>query len=138
MYFIHFLSKYYFAAENISISDKNKIEGYEFTGKIGSEGGHPLLQEWVILAAVTSERPWSGETVKALSDDGPEFDPNCYLCPGVTRASGVKILIIKDPGLLQTILHLFRLMHLMYSTTVSFKGTSCSWDMQGDLLYPTA
>lgn len=58
---------------------------------------HPLLQEWVILAAVTSERPWSGETVKALSDDGPEFDPNCYLCPGVTRASGVKNPDYKGP-----------------------------------------
>lgn len=51
---------------------------------------HPLLQEWVILAAVTSERPWSGETVKALGEEGPAFDPNCYLCPGVVRASGVK------------------------------------------------
>lgn len=51
---------------------------------------HPLLQEWVILAATTSDRPWSGDTVKAISNDAPEFDPGCYLCPGVTRASGVK------------------------------------------------
>ncbi|MCX7987175.1 MAG: galactose-1-phosphate uridylyltransferase [Bacteroidales bacterium] len=51
---------------------------------------HPLLQEWVILAAVTSERPWSGETVKASEAAEPEFDPKCYLCPGVVRASGIK------------------------------------------------
>jgi UDPglucose--hexose-1-phosphate uridylyltransferase len=51
---------------------------------------HPLLQEWVILAATTSDRPWSGETVKATENTSPEFDPGCYLCPGVTRASGIK------------------------------------------------
>ncbi len=51
---------------------------------------HPLLQEWVVLAATTSERPWSGETVKSEGEEEPEYDPKCYLCPGVTRASGVK------------------------------------------------
>lgn len=51
---------------------------------------HPLLQEWVVLAAVTSDRPWSGATVSKSESDGPEFDPKCYLCPGVTRASGQK------------------------------------------------
>ncbi|HOT14278.1 MAG TPA: galactose-1-phosphate uridylyltransferase [Bacteroidales bacterium] len=50
---------------------------------------HPLLQEWVILAATTSERPWSGDTVKNIQAEEPAFDPKCYLCPGVTRASGV-------------------------------------------------
>lgn len=49
---------------------------------------HPLLQEWVVLAAVTSDRPWSGATVKKSENDGPDFDPKCYLCPGVIRASG--------------------------------------------------
>lgn len=51
---------------------------------------HPLLKEWVILAATTSERPWSGETISASDSEEPEFDPKCYLCPGVTRASGIK------------------------------------------------
>lgn len=51
---------------------------------------HPLLQEWTILAATTSDRPWSGETLKVSENQSPEFDPGCYLCPGVTRASGVK------------------------------------------------
>jgi len=51
---------------------------------------HPLLQEWVIIAATTSERPWSGEVIKTQQIDSPEFDPQCYLCPGVTRASGIK------------------------------------------------
>jgi UDPglucose--hexose-1-phosphate uridylyltransferase len=50
---------------------------------------HPLLQEWVILAATTSDRPWSGDTVKAIENNEPEFDSGCYLCPGVKRASGI-------------------------------------------------
>ncbi len=49
---------------------------------------HPLLQEWVILAATTSDRPWSGDKVKDEQADKPEYDPSCYLCPGVKRASG--------------------------------------------------
>jgi UDPglucose--hexose-1-phosphate uridylyltransferase len=51
---------------------------------------HPLLQEWVLLAATTSERPWSGDTIKKSINEGLEFDPKCYLCPGVERASGIK------------------------------------------------
>lgn len=51
---------------------------------------HPLLQEWVILAATTANRPWSGETLGKSEDKSPDFDPACYLCPGVTRASGIK------------------------------------------------
>ena len=51
---------------------------------------HPLLQEWVILAATTANRPWSGETHGNSEEKQPEFDEGCYLCPGVTRASGKK------------------------------------------------
>ncbi|HYW94731.1 MAG TPA: galactose-1-phosphate uridylyltransferase [Bacteroidales bacterium] len=50
---------------------------------------HPLLQEWVILAATTANRPWSGETLSNNQHSEPVFDPDCYLCPGVTRASGI-------------------------------------------------
>jgi UDPglucose--hexose-1-phosphate uridylyltransferase len=51
---------------------------------------HPLLQEWVILAATTSDRPWSGAIIASGDKTEPDFDPGCYLCPGVTRASGIK------------------------------------------------
>lgn len=51
---------------------------------------HPVLREWVIIAANTNERPWSGAKVAATEEKSPEFDPGCYLCPGVTRASGVQ------------------------------------------------
>ena len=50
---------------------------------------HPLLREWVILAATTANRPWSGETLGNTEPPEPAFDPGCYLCPGVTRASGI-------------------------------------------------
>lgn len=56
-----------------------------------------MLQEWVILAAVTSHRPWSGETIKPIAVEEPVFDPGCYLCPGVVRASGVKNPDYKGP-----------------------------------------
>lgn len=48
----------------------------------------PVLEQWVIVAATSSGRPWSGALTKNVANDQPEFDPNCYLCPGVTRAGG--------------------------------------------------
>lgn len=49
---------------------------------------HPLLGEWVIFAPTTAVRPWSGSTIGSKTASQPEYDPNCYLCPGVTRAGG--------------------------------------------------
>lgn len=49
---------------------------------------HPVLREWVIIAATTNERPWSGARVSQSEEKEPDYDPKCYLCPGVTRASG--------------------------------------------------
>jgi UDPglucose--hexose-1-phosphate uridylyltransferase len=51
---------------------------------------HPYLGEWVIIAPVTAGRPWSGTIVKPSEHALPPFDPGCYLCPGVIRASGQK------------------------------------------------
>ncbi len=48
---------------------------------------NPLLGEWVIIAPVTGERPWDGTVVKQSEHILPEFDPTCYLCPGVKRVS---------------------------------------------------
>jgi UDPglucose--hexose-1-phosphate uridylyltransferase len=50
---------------------------------------HPLRQEWVIVAAHRQDRPWDGN----VAPDGPErldpYAPDCYLCPGNTRVSGI-------------------------------------------------
>ena len=49
---------------------------------------NPLLGEWVIIAPTTAVRPWSGSLVANTQSNLPEFDLECYLCPGVKRASG--------------------------------------------------
>ena len=49
----------------------------------------PLLEQWVIVSAASSGRPWSGATVADVKPSQPTHDPDCYLCPGVTRAAGV-------------------------------------------------
>lgn len=52
------------------------------------ERWHPLREEWVIIAAHRQNRPWSGDVVASDRQSIPEFDPECYLCPGNTRVSG--------------------------------------------------
>lgn len=49
---------------------------------------HPLLQQWVIISANTKARPWSGKVSVKSTDEIPAHDPECYLCPRVTRANG--------------------------------------------------
>jgi len=50
---------------------------------------HALLEMWVIISASTSNRPWSGSRVIAPPTTTTEHDPDCYLCPGVTRSNGI-------------------------------------------------
>jgi UDPglucose--hexose-1-phosphate uridylyltransferase len=50
---------------------------------------HPLRREWVIVAAHRQNRPWSGKTQETAGEAVPEFDPECYLCPGNSRVSGI-------------------------------------------------
>jgi UDPglucose--hexose-1-phosphate uridylyltransferase len=49
---------------------------------------HPLREEWVIIAAHRQDRPWIGDTVRKASEDLPEYDADCFLCPGNKRISG--------------------------------------------------
>lgn len=51
---------------------------------------HPLRREWVIVSAHRNHRPWRGEVVDDSSGAAPAFQPDCYLCPGNTRVSGLK------------------------------------------------
>ena len=50
---------------------------------------HPLREEWVIIAAHRQDRPWIGETVEKTSKELPDYDADCYLCPGNKRISGI-------------------------------------------------
>jgi UDPglucose--hexose-1-phosphate uridylyltransferase len=49
---------------------------------------HPLREEWVIIAAHRQDRPWIGDTIKKPSEALPEYDADCFLCPGNKRVSG--------------------------------------------------
>jgi len=49
---------------------------------------HPLREEWIIIAAHRQNRPWIGETLKKTSKQLPDYDADCYLCPGNKRSSG--------------------------------------------------
>ena len=50
---------------------------------------NPLTREWVLVSPHRTQRPWQGQIEKVASVDRPRYDPNCYLCPGNSRAGGV-------------------------------------------------
>src|SRR5690606_10435315 len=56
------------------------------------EGAHrrhnPLTDEWVLVSAGRTKRPWQGAVDRPSPDDLPAYDPACYLCPGNVRANG--------------------------------------------------
>lgn len=49
---------------------------------------NPLLDEWVLVSAGRTRRPWLGRRERATSPTALEYDPTCYLCPGNKRANG--------------------------------------------------
>ena len=58
---------------------------------------HPLLSQWVLISATSAKRPWSGATSTANPESKLAHDPDCYLCPGVTRANGQKTPDYAEP-----------------------------------------
>jgi UDPglucose--hexose-1-phosphate uridylyltransferase len=51
---------------------------------------NPLKGEWILVSPHRTKRPWSGKQEETASEQRPPYDPNCYLCPGNTRANGEK------------------------------------------------
>ena len=49
-----------------------------------------LTGEWILVSPHRSKRPWQGKKEKILPPERLSYDPECYLCPGNTRASGVQ------------------------------------------------
>src|SRR5439155_10939010 len=49
---------------------------------------NPLRDEWVLVSAERTRRPWQGRRERPAGGDPVAYDPTCYLCPGNRRASG--------------------------------------------------
>ncbi|HAT77441.1 MAG TPA: galactose-1-phosphate uridylyltransferase [Flavobacterium sp.] len=49
---------------------------------------NPLINEWVLVSPHRAKRPWQGQKESVANDGRPEYDPECYLCPGNVRANG--------------------------------------------------
>lgn len=49
---------------------------------------NPLTGEWGLISPQRVHRPWQGQVEKPPTPDRPAYDPECYLCPGNTRANG--------------------------------------------------
>ena len=47
---------------------------------------NPLTGEWVLVSPHRMKRPWQGKVEEPALEQLPEYDPDCYLCPGNTRA----------------------------------------------------
>jgi UDPglucose--hexose-1-phosphate uridylyltransferase len=47
-----------------------------------------LTDEWLLVSAERTSRPWLGLEESPAPADQPQFDPTCYLCPGNLRANG--------------------------------------------------
>lgn len=47
-----------------------------------------LTGEFILVSPHRSKRPWQGQVEETSADQRPEYDPNCYLCPGNQRADG--------------------------------------------------
>ncbi|HEY6337885.1 MAG TPA: UDP-glucose--hexose-1-phosphate uridylyltransferase [Candidatus Sulfotelmatobacter sp.] len=49
-----------------------------------------LTNEWVLVSPHRATRPWQGEVATRSQTTVPEYDPQCYLCPGNSRAGGAR------------------------------------------------
>jgi len=51
---------------------------------------NPLNGSWILVSPHRTQRPWQGQVEKTAPAAQPEYDPNCYLCPGNARAGGAR------------------------------------------------
>jgi len=47
-----------------------------------------LTGEWILVSPHRAKRPWQGKVETLPIDSRPEYDSECYLCPGNKRADG--------------------------------------------------
>jgi UDPglucose--hexose-1-phosphate uridylyltransferase len=48
-----------------------------------------LTGEWVLVSPHRGKRPWLGQVEKTPPENLPDYDPECYLCPGNKRSGGI-------------------------------------------------
>ena len=51
---------------------------------------NPLARQWVLVSPNRTERPWLGQVEAPSKSAELAYDPDCYMCPGNSRASGVR------------------------------------------------
>jgi UDPglucose--hexose-1-phosphate uridylyltransferase len=51
---------------------------------------NPLTGEWVLVSPHRTTRPWLGKVETPQPQEQPRYDPGCYLCPGNSRAGGIR------------------------------------------------
>jgi UDPglucose--hexose-1-phosphate uridylyltransferase len=51
---------------------------------------NPLTRDWVLVSPHREKRPWQGKLETPARESEPAYDPTCYLCPGNSRAEGVR------------------------------------------------
>ena len=51
---------------------------------------NPLTGEWVQVSPHRAKRPWQGQEEERREENRQEYDPDCYLCPGNSRAGGAQ------------------------------------------------
>lgn len=49
---------------------------------------NPLTGEWLLVSPQRAKRPWMGQTETVAPETRPNYEPNCYLCPGNKRVNG--------------------------------------------------
>lgn len=49
---------------------------------------NPLTGEWVLVSPRRTKRPWQGQAERPPVESRPQYDPDCYLCPGNERTGG--------------------------------------------------
>jgi UDPglucose--hexose-1-phosphate uridylyltransferase len=51
---------------------------------------NPLTGESLLVSPHRTQRPWQGQVEDRPPEQRPSYDPSCYLCPGNSRAGGLR------------------------------------------------
>jgi UDPglucose--hexose-1-phosphate uridylyltransferase len=80
-----------FVTERLSMDDRPDSTATDDIGHLDGRPHrrwNPLADEWVLTSADRQRRPWQPPGETSAEPDTRPYDPDCYLCPGNTRANG--------------------------------------------------